>query len=93
MPNKTISKANQKLIELKRQTPHQQWQFIILKEFIDLFKENKEVLDFINTNYINSSYNILDDNVLLSPEELAQYETNQDNSLETKIHQLLSIKK
>ena len=83
-----LKQADERLKRLKKKTDDKIWQYVILKEFVALFGENRRVLQFIFANFGVGHYGIIDDNVLLSKEELTAYENNQEIPLEESMRLL-----
>ena len=87
----TLISAENKLHELKVKTDDKIWQYVILREFINLFGENRYVLNFIASTYGASFYGILDDSCLLIPKELEAYEQGVEKTLKDRLCELLDI--
>ena len=93
MTENTLKQAESRLKKLKSNVNNKIWKYVILKEFIDLFHANRQVLNFIFSSYGAFIYGVLDDSVLLTAEELRAYEENQEMSLEEKLYLLLEMEK
>ena len=92
MPKKNISKAEKQLAELKKEIPQKAWQYVILKEFINLFSQNNRVLNFIYNKFRTSEISVIDDRFPLTEKELALYEQGKELTLEETINELLDSK-
>jgi len=93
MAKNPIIEAKKNLAALKKKTDNKIWQYAILREFIDLFGQDKCVLNFISANYGAFAYGVFDDSVLLSKEELALYEEGTEKSLDEELYELLEMSK
>ena len=91
MAKTPIIKAEENLAALKKTTDNKIWQYVILKEFIDLFGQDKRVLNFVATNYGTSFYGLIDDSISMTKEELELYAKNQEITLEEKLQQVLEM--
>ena len=93
MKEDLLKQADDRIKRLKKKIDDKIWQYVILKEFVALFGENKRVLQFVFANYDLRHYEIIDDSVLLSKEELTAYENNQEIPLEDSLRSLLGLSK
>ena len=91
MTENPLKQTEKKLEKLKDKVENKVWKYVILKEFIDLFHANRQVLNFIFSSYGAFIYGVLDDSVLLTAEELRAYEKNQEMSLDEKLCLLLEM--
>ncbi|MBP5698183.1 MAG: hypothetical protein J6W96_01480 [Alphaproteobacteria bacterium] len=91
MTENTLKQTENRLKKLKSNVNNKIWKYVILKEFIELFGEDSQVINFISSTYNAVAYGILDDTKLLSKEELNIYGKNQEISLEEKLSLLLEM--
>ena len=92
MVKNSIKEAELKLSALKKETDNKIWQCIIIKEMVNLFNENRRVLEFIMANYGAPFYGIMDDRFSLSKEELEAYEQNRELSLDEQLCYFFDMK-
>lgn len=93
MKEDLLKQAEDRIKKLKQKTNDQIWQYVILKEFVVLFGENKRVMQFVFANLDGTYCGVVDDSVLLSKEELAAYENNQEIPLEESMRLLFGMKR
>ena len=89
MTKNTLISVENKLHELKGKTDDKIWQYVVLREFIDLFSENNQVIRFIASEYGRLNCFVVDDSALLKSDELATYERGEEKTLEEKLFGLL----
>ena len=91
MTKNNTRKAEKELLQLKRETTEKIWQYMILKEFIILFSQNNNVLNFIYPNFYAEKIGLVDDRIPITKKQLALYERGKEPSLKESLYQLLDI--